>query len=122
MIQYKDRVWEIITNPDSSTIITLSNTPKDATYKTVAASFQPGDEFYYLISSTIAWEVGLGTYLGSNQFSRDIVLSNSAGTQVKIAFSSGSHNLINTVPSDNVQNLMAYLNTFSQQHSSHFFY
>lgn len=108
MLHYKDRVWEIITNPGSSPTITLSSTPKDASYKTVASVFEVGDNFYYLIKGLTTWEVGLGTYLGAGSFSRDTVLSNSSGTTALISFAAGTYDFMNIVASETVQQLAAY--------------
>ena len=107
-LQFQDRVWETLSNPGGSGTITLSNTPKDASYNTIASKYSTGDTLYYIIRGTTTWEIGIGKFNGGTSFTRDTVLSNSSGTTALITFTSGTYDLIGVVPAEVMNPILAY--------------
>jgi hypothetical protein len=70
-------------------------------YRTFSTVLSVSDTFYYCIQgqSTSEWEVGLGTYVSSNQFARTTVLASSASGSA-VSFSSGTKNVFITLPAN----------------------
>ena len=94
-----DRVREV------STSTGLGNfTPSGAFtgYTTFAAAIGAGNTTYYTITndSLAQWEVGVGTFDGT-QLSRDIILSSSAAN-AKVNFGVGSKEVFCTLPAERV--------------------
>ena len=94
----KDRVKETTTTEGTGTV-TLAGA--SAGFRSFA-DIGNGNETYYCISGGSQFEVGIGTYTASGTtLSRDMVLSNSSGTQpTKINFSAGSKDVFVTYPSE----------------------
>lgn len=71
------RVRDTSTTAGTGNVTVTGTAP--LTYRTFSAVLATGDNFPYWIASRSAdeWEAGIGTWQGSNAFSRDLVLSSS---------------------------------------------
>jgi len=94
-----DRVKDTSTTTGTGNIIVSGSAPFG--YRTFSTVLSVSDTFYYCIQgqSTSEWEVGLGTYVSSNQFARTTVLSSSASGSA-VSFSSGTKNVFITLPAN----------------------
>ena len=94
-----DRVKDTSTTTGTGNITVSGSAPFG--YRTFSTVLSVSDTFYYCIQgqSTSEWEVGLGTYVSSNQFARTTVLSSSASGSA-VSFSSGTKNVFITLPAD----------------------
>ena len=92
-----DRVKDTSTTTGTGNITVSGSAPFG--YRTFSTVLSVSDTFYYAIQgqSTSEWEVGLGTYVSSNQFSRTTVLASSASNSA-VSFSSGTKNVFITLP------------------------
>jgi hypothetical protein len=92
-----DRVKDTSTTTGTGNITVSGSAPFG--YRTFSTVLSVSDTFYYAIQgqSTSEWEVGLGTYVSSNQFSRTTVLASSASGSA-VSFSSGTKNVFITLP------------------------
>jgi hypothetical protein len=92
-----DRVKDTSTTTGTGNITVSGSAPFG--YRTFSTVLSVSDTFYYAIQgqSTSEWEVGLGTYVSSNQFSRTTVLASSASGSA-VSFSSGIKNVFITLP------------------------
>lgn len=91
-----DRVKDTSTTTGTGNITVSGSAPFG--YRTFSTVMSVGDTFYYAIQGqgTAEWEIGVGTYVSTNQFSRTTVLASSAsGSQV--SFSSGTKNVFITL-------------------------
>jgi hypothetical protein len=90
---------------DTSTVtgtgnVSVSGTPPTR-YRTFDDVLATNDTFPYLISHQTEneWEVGIGTYLGSDQFSRDTIVSSSSGEGGSpVSFSAGTKDVVLVQP------------------------
>jgi hypothetical protein len=94
-----DRVKDTSTTTGTGNITVSGSAPFG--YRTFSTVLSVSDTFYYCIQgqSTSEWEVGLGTYVSSNQFARTTVLSSSASNSA-VLFSSGTKNVFITLPAN----------------------
>jgi len=92
-----DRVKDTSTTTGTGNITVSGSAPFG--YRTFSTVLSVSDTFYYAIQgqSTSEWEVGFGTYVSSNQFSRTTVLASSASNSA-VSFSSGTKNVFITLP------------------------
>ena len=94
----KDRVRETTTTTGTSSL-TLGGA--SATFDTFASVMSTNDTTYYAIVNTAngvdEWEVGLGTYSGTNTLARTTVLSSSNGGSAT-NFSAGTKFVFITLP------------------------
>lgn len=104
---YYDRVKDTTTTTGTGTITGSGTAPTN--YRVLSAVLSTNDTFYYAIVHQTAaeWEVGLGTYLGSNQFSRSAgnVLSGSGGAGSLVTFSAGTKDFWIDVPATVTSNI-----------------
>jgi hypothetical protein len=91
-----DRVKDTSTTTGTGSFTVSGSAPLG--YQTFSSVLASGDTFYYCIQNqgSTEWEVGVGTYSGSNQFARTTVLS-SSDSGSKVAFSSGIKNVFLTL-------------------------
>jgi hypothetical protein len=91
-----DRVKDTSTTTGTGNITVSGSAPFG--YRTFSTVLSVSDTFYYCIQGqgTSEWEVGLGTYVSSNQFARTTVLSSSASGSA-VPFSSGIKNVFITL-------------------------
>jgi hypothetical protein len=94
-----DRVKDTSTTTGTGNITVSGSAPFG--YRTFSTVLSVSDTFYYCIQGqgTSEWEVGLGTYVSSNQFARTTVLSSSASNSA-VSFSSGTKNVFITLAAD----------------------
>ena len=94
-----DRVKDTSTTTGTGNITVSGSAPFG--YRTFSTVLSVSDTFYYCIQGqgTSEWEVGLGTYVSSNQFARTTVLSSSASGSA-VSFSSGTKNVFITLAAD----------------------
>ena len=94
-----DRVKDTSTTTGTGNITVSGSAPFG--YRTFSTVLSVSDTFYYCIQGqgTSEWEVGLGTYVSSNQFARTTVLSSSASGSA-VPFSSGIKNVFITLAAD----------------------
>jgi hypothetical protein len=94
-----DRVKDTSTTTGTGNITVSGSAPFG--YQTFSTVLSVSDTFYYCIQgqSTSEWEVGLGTYVSSNQFARTTILSSSASGSA-VSFSSGTKNVFITLPAN----------------------
>jgi len=94
-----DRVKDTSTTTGTGNITVSGSAPFG--YRTFSTVLSVSDTFYYCIQGqgTSEWEVGLGTYVSSNQFARTTVLSSSASGSA-VSFSSGTKNVFITLPAN----------------------
>lgn len=93
----KDRVKETCSSPGTGTVTLLGAVNGFSSFSVIGN----GNTTYYCIADQSGnnWEVGVGTYTSSGTtLSRDVVLSNSAGTTAFINFSSGTQDVFVTYP------------------------
>ena len=93
----KDRVKETCAAPGTGTVTLLGAVNGFSSFSVIGN----GNTTYYCIADQSGnnWEVGVGTYTSSGTtLSRDVVLSNSAGTTALIDFSSGTQDVFVTYP------------------------
>jgi enterochelin esterase-like enzyme len=97
MFQYFDRVKETSTTTGTGNI-TLAGAASGG-FVSFASVMSVGDTFNYCIQdqSGSAWEVGIGTYSGTNTLTRTTVLA-SSNSGLAVNFSSGSLYVFVTVP------------------------
>jgi hypothetical protein len=91
-----DRVKDTSTTTGTGNITVSGSAPFG--YRTFSTVLSVGDTFYYAIQgqSTAEWEIGVGTYASTNQFSRTTVLASSASGSA-VSFSSGTKNVFITL-------------------------
>ena len=108
----KDRVRETTTTTGTSSL-TLGGA--SATFDTFASVMSTNDTTYYAIvhtaNGTDEWEVGLGTYSGTNTLARTTVLSSSNGGSAT-NFSAGTKFVFITLPAS----VAAHLDPGSSDH------
>jgi hypothetical protein len=94
-----DRVKDTSTTTGTGNITVSGSAPFG--YRTFSTVLSVSDTFYYCIQgqSTSEWEVGLGTYVSSNQFARTTILASSASSSA-VSFSSGTKNVFITLPAN----------------------
>ena len=94
-----DRVKDTSTTTGTGNITVSGSAPFG--YRTFSTVLSVSDTFYYCIQgqSTSEWEVGLGTYVSTNQFARTTILSSSASGSA-VSFSSGTKNVFITLPAN----------------------
>jgi len=94
-----DRVKDTSTTTGTGNITVSGSAPFG--YRTFSTVLSVSDTFYYCIQGqgTSEWEVGLGTYVSSNQFARTTVLS-SSNSGSAVSFSSGTKNVFITLAAD----------------------
>ena len=91
-----DRVSDTTTTTGTGNITLSGSAPTG--YKTFSSVLSVGDKFYYCVQSQTAseWEVGTGTYVSSNTFSRTNVLASSNSGSL-VSFSSGTKTVFMTL-------------------------
>jgi len=101
-----DRVKDTSTTTGTGNITVSGSAPFG--YRTFSTVLSVSDTFYYCIQgqATAEWEVGLGTYVSSNQFARTTVLASSASGSA-VSFSSGTKNVFITLPANKTLQLDA---------------
>jgi len=101
-----DRVKDTSTTTGTGNITVSGSAPFG--YRTFSTVLSASDTFYYCIQgqATAEWEVGLGTYVSSNQFARTTVLASSASGSA-VSFSSGTKNVFITLPANKTLQLDA---------------
>ena len=94
-----DRVKDTSTTTGTGNITVSGSAPFG--YRTFSMVLSVSDTFYYCVQgqSTSEWEVGLGTYVSSNQFARTTILASSASNSA-VSFSSGTKNVFITLPAN----------------------
>jgi hypothetical protein len=94
-----DRVKDTSTTTGTGNITVSGGAPIG--YRTFSTVLSVSDTFYYCVQGqgTSEWEVGLGTYVSSNQFSRTTVLASSASGSA-VSFSAGTKNVFITLPAN----------------------
>ena len=96
----EDRVKETTTTTGTSQVITLAGA--ESGFLTFAgAGFSDNDTTYYTLVSGNGsdWEVGIGHYVAANQFSRNAVIANSAGSGDRVSLT-GTSSVFITHPAD----------------------
>lgn len=105
-----DRVRQLSTTSGTGNITLASSV---ASYRAFSSVLSVSDTFYYTIAHLVSdeWEVGIGTYVSLNAFSRNTIISSSnSGSAVN--FSAGDKDVFITAPSskflqvNNVGNLI----------------
>jgi hypothetical protein len=93
----KDRVKETVTSPGTTANITLSGASTG--FDSFGSVMANGDITYYTIADQVGsnWEVGLGTYLGSNVLQRTLIFDSSNSGSI-VNFSSGTQDVFLTYP------------------------
>jgi len=91
-----DRVKDTSTTTGTGNITVSGSAPFG--YRTFSTVLSVADTFYYAIQgqSTAEWEIGVGTYVSTNQFARTTVLASSASGSA-VSFSSGTKNVFITL-------------------------
>lgn len=91
-----DRVADTSTTTGTSDFTVSGSAPTG--YRTIGAVCATSDTFYYCIShqSASEWEVGIGTYSGSNVFVRSSVMA-SSNSNSAVSFSSGTKDVFVTL-------------------------
>lgn len=96
----KNLVEETANNPGTGTTVTLAGAPSGRlTWR--GSGFANGAQvFYFITDSTIGeWGIGTLTLAASDTLSRDTVLGNTAGTNVKLNFT-GACRVYNALPAE----------------------
>ena len=91
-----DRVKDTSTTTGTGNITVSGSAPFG--YRTFSTVLSVADTFYYAIQgqATAEWEIGVGTYVSTNQFARTTVLASSASNSA-VSFSSGTKNVFITL-------------------------
>jgi len=93
-----NRVLDTTTTTGTGTL-TLDGSPPSG-YQAFSA-IGDGNSTYYTVVGGSQWEVGIGTYTAAGTiFSRDTVLSSSAGGTTKVSFSAGTKSVFVDYPSE----------------------
>jgi len=94
-----DRVKETVTSPGSSTNITLAGASTG--FRTFGSVMSLDDTCNYTIADQTGtnWEIGLGTYLGSNVLQRTVIYD-SSNSNLIVNFSSGTQDVFITYGAD----------------------
>lgn len=93
-----DRVKESTTSTGTSSI-TL--TGADTGYRTFDSQLTTSDTCFYCIDGSAEWEVGLGTYSGTNTLTRTSVLTSSNANSA-VSFSAGTKDVFITNPASQI--------------------
>lgn len=85
---YYNRVRETATAPGTTLNVSLAGAQTGRVSLGSRPDLAVGDVFDYVLENpdTDAWEIGLGTWKGSNSFDRTIVYENSSGTTARLNF------------------------------------
>jgi len=91
-----DRVTDTTTSVGTGAITVSGTAPTG--YKTFSAVLSASDTFYYCIQGSTSgeWEIGVGTYSGTNSFTRTTVLS-SSNSGSAVSFSAGTKDVFMTL-------------------------
>ena len=89
---YYNRVRETCTNPGTALNVSLTGATTGHVTLGSRSGLAVGDVFDYVLENQTdnTWEIGLGTWQGSNSFDRTEVYENSSGTTARLDFSSGT--------------------------------
>lgn len=85
---HADRIVDSATTTGTGNFTVAGAPPQ--TFRTLSAVLSTNDTFFYVIGHQSAdeWEVGLGTYVGTNEFSRSAIASSNSNNAV--SFSAGT--------------------------------
>jgi len=91
-----DRVKDTSATVGTGAIIVSGSAPTG--YRTLSTVLSNGDTFYYCVQGQTSpeWEVGTGTYTGTNTFSRTTVIA-SSNSNTLVPFSAGQKNVFLTL-------------------------
>lgn len=92
-----DRVRDTSISTGTGSILVSGTAP--TSYRTFSSVLSTSDTFYYAIQhqSAAEWEVGLGTWSGSNTFARTTIYA-SSNSGSAVSFSSGTKDVFITLP------------------------
>lgn len=107
----RDRLWDTTTTTGTGTV-TLSNTPPETAYEGCYTAYGGSADFWYCITDGTDWEVGRGTFSGTNPgtLTRDTIYG-SSNSDALVNFGAGTKDVFGVYPAYEFIKLQVFAST-----------